>query len=643
MLEMTEEVCPMEDALLALLDNLVGPVLPARFITDNPPLSHQQVVAKQVHAVVLLYNYYHRKKCPKLDFLGFESFCKLAVVLKPALLVHFKLTQMKNYMKLDDLENHLSPTEKSIMQACDISTALDASRKDPIVEGWPITKVAVFLIDLKKENCLLLDSVTQGVYSVIEKDVEASNQSLRSTMGKSQTCKRNKVIQKIPKVEPGTNSTDFQQLAYLAVLEATGVNQTDLTILEDHVVYSDSKEKAAVQFYIMQAKSVTENIIQFPIKDVIDSLQGPLVRKISGNWTVTPVVEYFHLLPYGGILLNWMKSLHDSRQGKSPERTTIPRTLAENKIQVNFHAGGIREVNSHKTTATDLKSPKDEDAIGFSNASNEPGIKEENVRKYIELLRIKVKFEMDLTTKSNSSDCAIEKASFGNRISDISSGQNGFGCRAMVAYHSNGISDKGGNCYHTLATYQSSSQHLEKIQSVMASKHNLMTETALKLLRSRRNKLSLKLRDIEDEIAEYDRKMETIINGGEDDLQLVLESLIEGGNEESQRSAADHVRTNQRVEDTLDNKRKRLSEAILSTRNARQELDDICDANNWILPIYHINPAQGGYIANVSIQGAGFECSSEGEVHSSRGEARESAAALILVKLRMIATRSLDN
>ncbi|XP_060959607.1 uncharacterized protein LOC115723376 isoform X5 [Cannabis sativa] len=591
MLEMTEEVCPMEDALLALLDNLVGPVLPARFITDNPPLSHQQVVAKQ----------------------------------------------------LDDLENHLSPTEKSIMQACDISTALDASRKDPIVEGWPITKVAVFLIDLKKENCLLLDSVTQGVYSVIEKDVEASNQSLRSTMGKSQTCKRNKVIQKIPKVEPGTNSTDFQQLAYLAVLEATGVNQTDLTILEDHVVYSDSKEKAAVQFYIMQAKSVTENIIQFPIKDVIDSLQGPLVRKISGNWTVTPVVEYFHLLPYGGILLNWMKSLHDSRQGKSPERTTIPRTLAENKIQVNFHAGGIREVNSHKTTATDLKSPKDEDAIGFSNASNEPGIKEENVRKYIELLRIKVKFEMDLTTKSNSSDCAIEKASFGNRISDISSGQNGFGCRAMVAYHSNGISDKGGNCYHTLATYQSSSQHLEKIQSVMASKHNLMTETALKLLRSRRNKLSLKLRDIEDEIAEYDRKMETIINGGEDDLQLVLESLIEGGNEESQRSAADHVRTNQRVEDTLDNKRKRLSEAILSTRNARQELDDICDANNWILPIYHINPAQGGYIANVSIQGAGFECSSEGEVHSSRGEARESAAALILVKLRMIATRSLDN
>ncbi|XP_060959608.1 uncharacterized protein LOC115723376 isoform X6 [Cannabis sativa] len=575
MLEMTEEVCPMEDALLALLDNLVGPVLPARFITDNPPLSHQQVVAKQ----------------------------------------------------LDDLENHLSPTEKSIMQACDISTALDASRKDPIVEGWPITKVAVFLIDLKKENCLLLDSVTQGVYSVIEKDVEASNQSLRSTMGKSQTCKRNKVIQKIPKVEPGTNSTDFQQLAYLAVLEATGVNQTDLTILEDHVVYSDSKEKAAVQFYIMQAKSVTENIIQFPIKDVIDSLQGPLVRKISGNWTVTPVVEYFHLLPYGGILLNWMKSLHDSRQGKSPERTTIPRTLAENKIQVNFHAGGIREVNSHKTTATDLKSPKDEDAIGFSNASNEPGIK----------------FEMDLTTKSNSSDCAIEKASFGNRISDISSGQNGFGCRAMVAYHSNGISDKGGNCYHTLATYQSSSQHLEKIQSVMASKHNLMTETALKLLRSRRNKLSLKLRDIEDEIAEYDRKMETIINGGEDDLQLVLESLIEGGNEESQRSAADHVRTNQRVEDTLDNKRKRLSEAILSTRNARQELDDICDANNWILPIYHINPAQGGYIANVSIQGAGFECSSEGEVHSSRGEARESAAALILVKLRMIATRSLDN
>lgn len=36
------------------------------------------------------------------------------------------------------------------------------------------------------------------------------------------------------------------------------------------------------------------------------SLQGPLLRKSSGRWTVTPVVEYFHILPYVGIFSEWI-------------------------------------------------------------------------------------------------------------------------------------------------------------------------------------------------------------------------------------------------------------------------------------------------------------------------------------------------
>ncbi|XP_062107797.1 uncharacterized protein LOC133818772 isoform X3 [Humulus lupulus] len=534
------EVCPTEDAVLALLEYLVDPMLPARSAMHNPSASQQQALAKQVHAVVLLYNYYHRKQYPKLEFLGFDSFCKLAVVLKPALLAHLKLTQMPNYTKLDDPENQLSPTEKSIMQACDISTTLDALREDPIVKGWPITKVAVFLVNSKKENCLLVfSSVTEGVWSVIEKDVEVSNQSLGTTMETNQTYKRNRLLQKIPRAESRINLTDFQQLAYLAVKEATGITQTDLMILEDHLVYSTTKEKTVAQFYIMQTKLFKEDAVPVSIKDVIDSLQGPLVKKNSGNWTVTPVVEYLHVLPYGGILSNWM-----NRQGPSPERTKIPRELAENKIQVNFHAGGMGEVNSHKITATDLKLPKEKDVIGFSNASNGPQV-------------------LPSEEKCN----------------------------------------------------------------------NLASGVDIK---------SLQLRSIEDEIAECDKKIQTILNGGEDDLKLKIESLIEGCNEESLQSVA-HERTNQPLENTLSpqyNKRKRLTEAIFSTQNALRELDAICNANNWILPTYHINPAEGGYRANVSIQGAGFDCSSVGEVHSSPGEARESAAARILVKLRIKATQS---
>lgn len=38
----------------------------------------------------------------------------------------------------------------------------------------------------------------------------------------------------------------------------------------------------------------------------LSSLQGPLVTKSSGKWTVTQVVDYFHLLPYAGIMSDWL-------------------------------------------------------------------------------------------------------------------------------------------------------------------------------------------------------------------------------------------------------------------------------------------------------------------------------------------------
>ncbi|PON38474.1 hypothetical protein TorRG33x02_344980 [Trema orientale] len=334
------EVCPTEDAVLALLEYLADPRLPAKSLRDNPSEPQQQAVAKQVHAAVLLYNYYHRKQYPVLEFLGFDSFCKLAVILKPALLGHLKVTQISNYKELDDLANQLSLTEKSIMQACDISRTLDASREVPLVERWPITKVAVFLVDLNKEKCWLkFSSNTEGVWSVIEKDVQDSDRSLGSTIETNQTDKRIRVIQKSSRVESSNDLTDFQQLAYLAVKEATGITQTDLMTLEDHVVYSLSKEKAAAQFYIMQCtKLVKEDTFQLPIKDLID-------REICLN------------------------SLQDSMLGESPERRKIPRESAGHKIQDSSHLNSsIGAACSHKTATTDLKNPKEKDIIGFSNA-----------------------------------------------------------------------------------------------------------------------------------------------------------------------------------------------------------------------------------------------------------------------------------
>lgn len=175
----------------------------------------------QVHAVVLLYNYYHRKQHQQLEFLGFESFCKLAVVLKPSLLSHMKLMQISKTSELDDLENHLSVTEKRIMDACDISTSLNASIDVPNMEGWPISKVAVFLVDSRKENCVLLfSSVTQGVWAVIEKDIDATN---HSSEGAKQINRKKRTIKKPTRDETGCDEASLQQLAFSAVKEAAGM------------------------------------------------------------------------------------------------------------------------------------------------------------------------------------------------------------------------------------------------------------------------------------------------------------------------------------------------------------------------------------------------------------------------------------
>lgn len=50
----------------------------------------------------------------------------------------------------------------------------------------------------------------------------------------------------------------------------TGISQTDLVILEKHVVYSLSKEKTTARFYIMQCNQPNNEAIQVPIKDVLE-------------------------------------------------------------------------------------------------------------------------------------------------------------------------------------------------------------------------------------------------------------------------------------------------------------------------------------------------------------------------------------
>ena len=157
------------------------------------------------------------------------------MVLRPPLLAYMQFMQNLNEEELTDVEKQLSLTEKMIMEACDVCKCLDASKDAPNIEGWPITKVSMLLIDSKKENCFLLfSSITSGVWSVIEKGLDTSSQSSLVEKGLSTSYqssevtsgskqyKKRRVIKKSAQKELKVDEDVFLQVGYSAVKEATG-------------------------------------------------------------------------------------------------------------------------------------------------------------------------------------------------------------------------------------------------------------------------------------------------------------------------------------------------------------------------------------------------------------------------------------
>ncbi|KAL1804813.1 hypothetical protein ACET3Z_027881 [Daucus carota] len=73
-----------------------------------------------MHAVVVLYNYYHRKRHPSLEYLTFTSCCKLAVIFKPKLLAYMKLMCRPDYHTVVDLKGIWSAIERDLKSTSEI-------------------------------------------------------------------------------------------------------------------------------------------------------------------------------------------------------------------------------------------------------------------------------------------------------------------------------------------------------------------------------------------------------------------------------------------------------------------------------------------------------------------------------------------
>ncbi|KAL2332210.1 hypothetical protein Fmac_019791 [Flemingia macrophylla] len=792
----SSDVCPTEEAVKAFLEYLVDPMLPSKSSSstrDNLPLSQQQSVAKQVHSVVLLYNYYHRKQYPQLDFLSFGEFSKLAVILRPTLSAHMKCIHETEV----EVEEQLSLTEEKILNACKICRYLDASKNVPEIEGWPISKVAVLLIDSQKENCFLLfSSITEGVWSVIENDVDTFSQGSEVISAENGArFKKRRVIKKPTKIVLNAEEDQILQIGYSAVKEAAGINKTDIMVLESYTVYSQAKVKTASRFYIMKCSQlINQEFIQVPIKYLIESLQGPLVKRSTGSWTVTSVVEYFHVLPYSEIISEWISSNRFWAQGQMPHNIlNVPQIIARSqdvfsetifhKIRTVVYVFNVcREtfsnslqnskpaekdviVGSPEVTKSYMSSEglsidlnkSSSDAIeglhqnensGICAVASAPSIKEtpvvyvdnssaspsknreqcqhisntlqvsedqeienpslqhcsnrsknptkaENVdssrmlitegetknQSTFDKIYAKTSFENNSIEEraliANNPDSDLEKlqiviASKGKTLSQtalsalirkkIALAENVGASRMLITegeskdqstcdkiYAKSSLeNDSIEECaliadnpnsdleklqIHTASKGKTSSQtakppfktdsaeecslianysnfDLEKLQILVASKGKKLSQTALTALTRKRNALALQQRVIEDEIALCDKKIQIMLTGGEDDLELKIESIIEGCNDtwlRNQRRMCPHLED---PPSPPPSKQRRLTEAVFF---------------------------RSGFRANIAVKGPDFECSCGGELCPSPHEARESAAAQMFAKLRIMA------
>ncbi|KAL5990946.1 hypothetical protein ACLOJK_011852 [Asimina triloba] len=593
----------------------------------------------KMHAVVLLYNYYHRKQCPELEFLGFEPFCKVAVNARSGLLMHMKFMQRCND-KSGNLDKQFSVTEEMVMEACDIAKALDASKEAPDIGGWPISKVAVLVVDSMKKNCLLqFSSIVHGVWSLVEKNLDVPISSVKLHSQKSS----------------GNESLNGQlvldKFAFSAVKEETGIAQKDLTILEQHHAYSLSKGKGATRFYLMQCnKPINDTVVQVPIKDAISSYKNntldtaadssQLVLDCSSNggddWTLK-----------AGNLGNVEDDSASDRSDQCEQTMDASENVADrinkavNKEENGGHGGvGLGSVSRIQPMADKCsiscpaKRPSDDTTMAMKNIQETQTDKRKKplIQNGSKATGASFK-EKGGVVVSSCKPCAVERGiKVKNRDDAYCNGSSIHNGAIVVA--------------QPLHDSDPNSQHLDKVKVVLASKGNQLLQTALRVLQKKQDDLSHRHRQLAEEIAQCEKNIQAISRGGEDCLALEIESIIEACNAAICQDGPGRG--------SHDVKRKRLAEAKLILRTpcqasthhlkkmfsiALQELDEICSVNNWILPRYSVSPSIGGFVASVIVQGMDFEFSGSGEERANPREAREAAATAMVSKLRHLASQ----
>ncbi|CAL9130135.1 unnamed protein product [Musa textilis] len=608
-------VVPMDDVVQALIEHLVEPLLPAR-VSSPPTIDQQNSVAKQacrysifdllvflMHSVVLLYNYYHRKQFPWLEFLCFEAFCKVATIAKPILLTYMNAMH-KNAEELQDLDQQLSVMEKKIMDACNISKTLDALKNVPNMDGWLVSRVAVFLVDASKEKCFLdFGSMTQGVWSLVEKEIDKPIALVNSTKTKKHASK-NKSFSCDYSDGLLENEDSFQQLAFSVMEQKTGISCSKFSILERHLTYSLTQEKTTIRLYVMKSMEVVnDGLVEFSIKDVLTSLSGPLI--VTGlTPEVTSAVEFYHLLPYVNILSNWLSryvtiyliECHlKPREAPHADFLDLPRHVPE-VSECSLQSDRVLTVESHgmNNLSGQVEQIVDTSSNNVSEAANEVTNKKCSSLHH---------------TNGPSNGCSKQADMLDSvkkpRITKSNEGETFGQVEQIVATSNNNV----GKTANELTSKKSSSLHPRNDPS------NGCTEQQADMLDS----------------AKKPRVSKGVHLTSQDAASPSFLPLLP-----VQHTSENHDEFNF----VMASKRNDLLQAslrILIKRRNDLELDDVCCENGWILPRYNVLPsttADRCFQASVTVRGIDFEMTAHGDSMSSPCEARLTAATNMLSKIR---------
>ncbi|KAJ1290399.1 hypothetical protein BS78_02G240300 [Paspalum vaginatum] len=613
-----------------------------------------------VHATVLLYNYYHRKQFPQLEFANPERFSMTACLTAGDALLMY-LSQLHDHRSAGGV---LSITDKAVIDACDIAEALDPTKDSPEMTMWPISKVAVLLLDRTRKKCLLEHGPeTKGVWSILEKDIKAAlGCSHSSDVSVQESSNKNVELPSEPYV--------LQQIAYSEVELKTDLKRTNLRFLEEHRVYSLSKKGTATMLFVLQYDQTGSGMLkEMPLEVLIERMSGPIFKR-DPYCATTSVVECYHLLPYKEVLLNILNRELPSdssfsapnelifQNGKSSSRSEIDENLKEQEANSKSKMKKLTtNVSTPKKNKQIVKTVADSGANNCSTSKNKKSSSMNSKRKS-EALKPTLatyaeKGDGESPTKGTDS-LAVPDVESLKLVSAKATGPTHGGfldLNARVPMDEN-IAEKHSKSRNThqvifpapdvdpvIENHVVESQKEKEESGGIRSNMNVQKYATLQILQNMRNDTLREQCVLGDRSAQYEMEIQTILT--EEEMTPKLMSILKKyENMWNMTRVANSTCSGEGCQ-TMNIKRKKLKEAIL-LRSKCQELDDICHESNWFLPRYNVLPSVtcDMYQASVYLTGPDFNLSADGDMKFTPHEARDSAASNMLYQLQQKARES---